>query len=147
MIPAETRARAERPPSRLDSLRNLRARIDQEIDRELRYQRRIAVLSGHAKAIATTPGGFDERLIAVAAAHFRVHPDEITGNSRVPAITNARHVCAWLMRGMGRSFPDVGKALKKDHTTVMYGVKRVEASDELIAHAVVIREALTGEAA
>ena len=62
MNPAETRARAERPPSRLDSLRNLRARIDQEIDRELRYQRRIAVLSGHAKAIATTPGGFDERL-------------------------------------------------------------------------------------
>src|SRR6185437_14914972 len=39
----------------------------------------------------------------------------------------ARMLAMWLARHRTRhSFPEIGRALERDHTTVMYGVERVE---------------------
>ena len=132
-------------PSRLDQLRNLRLQIDQGIEREERFLRRARRLTSSAKVIITTRGDRIGRVVAVTAAHFAVSPAQVTGSERGRDVVRARMVAAWLLRQDGRSYPEIGRALGKDHTTVMHAVKRVDAVEGLTAHALVIRGALVGD--
>ena len=133
-------------PSRLDSLRNLQRQIEQEIERELKFLERAKRLSGDARAVITTRMDFSERTINLTAYHMGVTVADIKGNSRFRDVSQARHVAGWLLRESGHTLMEVGALLGgKDHTTVMHGCKRVEADEELMAHALVIRSALLGE--
>ncbi len=136
---------SERPTSRLDQLRNLRARIDQEIDREIKYQQRIKRLTGTARAIVTTRGDYGARIIAVTAAHFAVAPADIIGAGRSREYVQARMVAAWLLRQTGRSYPEIGALLGKDHTTAINACRRVDTDKTLMVHADVIHMALSSE--
>lgn len=130
--------------SRLDQLRNLRLQIDQEIEREERFLRRARRLSSAARVIITTRGDYTDRVIAVSAAHFAVSPGQIASAEKGRDVVKARMVAAWLLRQDGRSYPEIGQALGKDHSTIIHAVKRVDGCEELTAHALVVRGALVG---
>lgn len=130
--------------TRLQQLHNLRAQIDQEIEREERFLRRVRRLSGAAKVIVTTRGDYSARVIAVSAAHFGIGPDDIVGTGRHRDTIQARMVAAWILRQDGRSYPEIGRALGKDHSTVIHACRRIEADETLMSHAVIVRGALLG---
>jgi chromosomal replication initiator protein len=58
---------------------------------------------------------------------FLVSPDELRGKKRHKSISEARLVAYWLLRTLTKmSFPEIGIALNKEHTSVMSGVKACE---------------------
>lgn len=68
------------------------------------------------------------RVLDAAAQVFDVPRRAIAGNSRTRGAARARQaVYAALYFGCHTSFADVGKALGRDHSTVIYGVQQAEA--------------------
>lgn len=64
---------------------------------------------------------------------FGVSRTDLLSDRRPRRIVDARHVAMWLGRTyLQLSFPDIGSALRRDHTSVMHGVRRVEADRSLI---------------
>lgn len=52
--------------------------------------------------------------------------------SRRPKHVRARHMCFWLARRFtGRSFPTIGRIARRDHSTVQYGVIKVQQKRHL----------------
>lgn len=132
--------------TRLDMLLNLRDQVDAEIARERRTLGRIARLRNEVSAALVAPGGsWTQRILAVAAEAFDVTADDLTGRSKDSDVVQARHVATWLLREAGRSYPEIGRVLGRDHSTAMNGVRRVEASPVLLAVAVDLRTRLLGE--
>ncbi len=68
-------------------------------------------------------------IVAVAVA-TQVLPNEIRSPRRLRYIVAARHVYFWIARNYtSRSFPEIGRFCSRmDHTTVMHGVKKVDAN-------------------
>ena len=68
-------------------------------------------------------------IINVVAEHFGVKPEDITSKKRNSEFVQPRQVVMYLCRDLtDTSLINVGKILgKKDHTTVMHGVKKIEA--------------------
>ena len=67
-------------------------------------------------------------IINVVAEHFGVKPEDITSKKRNSEFVQPRQVVMYLCRELtDTSLINVGKILgKKDHTTVMHGVKKIE---------------------
>lgn len=131
-------------PDRLTQLRALRAAIDVEIERETRYQQRIRRIRTDI-GLATSRRDWTRRTVEHAAAHFDVLADEVYSESRRPDVVRARQVAMWLLRESGRSFPEIGQALGRDHTTALWACKRVEKVPDLLTSATQIRRALHGD--
>jgi chromosomal replication initiator protein len=67
-----------------------------------------------------------ETILHVSAEFFRVPVSELTGRNRSAKIALPRQIIMYLMREeIGASFPQIGQALNRDHTTVMHGIARV----------------------
>jgi chromosomal replication initiation ATPase DnaA len=67
--------------------------------------------------------GLLEELEAVCKTH-QVPIKEVLSGSRFRNAVRARRALCWLLRDKYKfSFPDIGRALGIDHTTVMYAVK------------------------
>lgn len=49
--------------------------------------------------------------------------DELRGKSRIDSLVQQRRVIAKALRGEGFSFPEIGWAMKRDHTSVQHMVK------------------------
>lgn len=73
-----------------------------------------------------------KHIIRVVADHYGVTADEIISARRTLTVTRPRQVVMYLARHFTlRSLPEIGRALGgRDHTTVLYGVSRI---DKLIA--------------
>ena len=71
-------------------------------------------------------------IINVVAEHFGVRPEDITSKKRNSEFVQPRQVVMYLCREMtSNSLSAVGKILgKKDHTTVIHGIKKIEAELE-----------------
>lgn len=87
------------------------------------------------------------RALDAAAILFDVPRRAIAGNSRTRPAARARQaVYAALYLGCHTSFADVGKALGRDHSTVIYGVQQAEAlcrwDEDYAAALQLVREAL-----
>lgn len=68
-----------------------------------------------------------QAIIAATALAFGIAPEDIASRSRSKSIAEARAVVCYVARRCTRmSFPQIGKALDRDHTTVMSAVQRVE---------------------
>lgn len=117
--------------ARLEQLLTLRANVDQEID-----QQRIRI---HSIQEAKRAHGVIE-----ATAHWHsVQPADLISKQRGQWVSAARHVAMWLLRESGMSYPDIGRALGgRDHTTAIWGVKRVETTPALRATALRIQSDL-----
>lgn len=129
---------------RIDRLEELRARIDQEIERERRAAKRTEKLRREAFAIFTR-GNWNQRILAAACHHYGIDVDLLISGDRHRSTIDARHTFMWLMHSSGMSYSDVGRELGMDHTSAINGVKRVENDERLRATATEIHFALTGE--
>jgi len=117
--------------TRLDQLVNLRERVNAEIARERAYRKRVELLSRDVSAAMTNPATIGHRVLDEVTTVFDVTVGEILSSSRHRDVVHARQVAAWLLRAGGLSSPQIGRILGRDHTTVLYGVNRVEADPVL----------------
>lgn len=132
--------------SRLDDLLALRRQIDEEIEREHAAIHRHQSLANRV-TIATTRASWSQQVFNAACKHYGVTADDVLSGRRDRPTLDARHTAMWLMRDAGRTYPEIGNELGMDHTTAINGVRRVEGNARLLATAVSIRAALTGEEA
>ncbi len=72
------------------------------------------------------------RILAVVSEHFNVHIKDLTGTKRHQNIAHARQVAMFLCRHMlNASYPSLGRTFGgKDHSTVLYSVKKIEQLQE-----------------
>jgi len=69
-----------------------------------------------------------ELILSETAAYFSLTRADLIGKSRSRPLTNARHVAMYLVRECtGLSLLKIGELFERDHTTVMHGLKKVEA--------------------
>lgn len=71
-------------------------------------------------------------IIEVVADHFGVNPDDITSKKRNSEFVLPRQISMYLCRNIiGMSLADIAKLLgKKDHTTVIHGIKKITSEIE-----------------
>lgn len=63
------------------------------------------------------------------ADYFNISKDDIMGNSRMKNVANARQITLYLTRKLtGLSLEDIGKYFKRDHSTVLYSIRKIEDS-------------------
>lgn len=56
-----------------------------------------------------------------------VSVDDLLGPSREAWLVEARQGLMWVLRHrLGLSYPEIGRAVRRDHTTAMHGVKAEE---------------------
>ena len=69
-----------------------------------------------------------EKVLKVVANYFKVEADAILSPKRDRSLVGPRQIVMYLLRHeMNMSFPKIGRELnKKDHTTIMYGVEKIE---------------------
>lgn len=80
---------------------------------------------------AAAPTAVDVIVRATCDAHG-LSLAALIGRSRSASLVRARHVAMYVAREtLGASYPEIGRAFRRDHTSVMHGVER--ASAELIA--------------
>ena len=67
------------------------------------------------------------QVIDRVAKYYNLNAKDLLGTSRVKDIKNARQVAMYLMNEeLGLSTPKIGDEFKKDHTTIMHGVKVIK---------------------
>ena len=75
---------------------------------------------------ALTPRRLDQALTACACA-FEVPRREIVSRCRLPAVARARlALYAALYFSCETSYPELARYLRRDHTTILIGVRKVE---------------------
>ena len=85
-------------------------------------------------------------IINVVAEHFHILPDDITSKKRNAEIVLPRQIAMYLIKDITQiSFQGVAKIMnKKDHTTVMHGVQKIEkeikTNEELYNKVEIIRK-------
>jgi hypothetical protein len=109
---------------RRDALLGLRSRIDAEV----------------ARVVCGPDRQFYARAAVLAAAAFHISPVDIFGPARHAEIVDARHIVYYLARATGESYPRIGRAMSRDHTTILSGCRRVEQDGRLRAIAAGIGE-------
>jgi chromosomal replication initiator protein len=62
------------------------------------------------------------------ARHYRISHLHMTSSRRDRSVARPRQIAMYLcFKLTPKSYPDIGRAFDRDHTTVMYAVKRIEA--------------------
>ena len=68
-----------------------------------------------------------DRILETAAKKYSITPEDIRGTKRTKEIAYARHIAIYLLRKMtDMSLPQIGKLLKRDHSTIISSLKNVE---------------------
>lgn len=86
-----------------------------------------------------------ELIIGHTEAHFGLDDGEILSPSRYRRAVRPRQIVDYLLRQSGLSLPKAGKAMGRDHTTIIHSIKKVESEPELIAAAQLIQAAIDAE--
>lgn len=86
-----------------------------------------------------------DHIVRVAADRLGVTVDELRGRIRTPKIAHARHIISWLLRSEGVMFSQIGVLLDRDHSSIIYGVGRVEQVPELMEQSLSIRAELAAK--
>ena len=91
-------------------------------------------------------------LVSKVCAFFDVRPTRVLGEGRTRSLVYARAVTAWVLRERGWSYPRIGMALKRDHSTIIHAVRSLpiyikidpKVGDALIEFAPVSKERADG---
>lgn len=68
-----------------------------------------------------------DRIIAKVSQKYCVSKEDIYSKKRASNITNARHICVYLMRKLSEmSYKQIGRVLSKDHTTIIHSYETIE---------------------
>ena len=89
----------------------------------------MATSHSEKKRIEINPYGWQgvPVIIGEVAKNFGITVAELKGPSRMKTITLARHVAMFLIRELtGLSWPEIGDAFKREHSTAMAGAARVQ---------------------
>lgn len=113
---------------RLADLLRMRRFLDAEIAEE---RRRLATVD--------TP-----QMVRAAADLYGTTPEAIRGPARDKSIATARMVACWLLRQTGLSYPEIGRAVDRDHTTVMHACRVIDNDPTRLA---IARQLLAQEVA
>lgn len=62
-------------------------------------------------------------VIRRVADHLGYGVADIRGERRHARLARARKACALALRRAGYSYPEIGEALRRDHTSVQYAIK------------------------
>lgn len=66
-------------------------------------------------------------LIKLVCAELCLAPGELRGVSRLRPYARGRQIVMWLARvRLQRSYPFIGRELRRDHTSVLHGVRNVD---------------------
>jgi chromosomal replication initiation ATPase DnaA len=65
--------------------------------------------------------------------HYHLRPYDVLSDDRHSDVADARHVAMWVARKSGLSCIQLGKAFRRDHSTILHACARVERSPELRA--------------
>lgn len=71
-----------------------------------------------------------QRDLARIAQQLSASVAELIGPWRLRSIASKRHMAAWALRQAGYSFPTIGYVLRREHATIMYSVRQVDARRE-----------------
>ena len=67
-----------------------------------------------------------EHIFSLVASRYKITVEEIKGKKRDSAISNARHICIYLIRQMNElSLKQIGDIFSKDHTTIIASYKKI----------------------
>ena len=78
-------------------------------------------------AMAQWNHGVMKRIIITVCNEFDVHPKDILGQRRQKNLILPRHICWWLAREETMfSYPQIGRMMKRDHTSIIYGCKKID---------------------
>lgn len=108
---------------------------------------RLKAEAERAKATKSRPSIAADDALRAAAALFEVGLADLLVDDRRRPLVDARGVAMWLMRRSGYPYQAIGRALGRDHTTVIHHVRRVQRDPDLLAVASEVRVLLTGEVA
>lgn len=71
------------------------------------------------------------KIINATSKVFNVRNDEIIGRTRNKAVASARQVVYMIARtSTEMTLPQIGKVMKRDHTTVLYGINKASERAE-----------------
>ena len=118
---------------------NIRTNI-RELEGKLNQVAALAELKGVPTSVLIDDGYITEgdfipqkrsimprRVIDVVAKYYSLEATDLLGKSRVKDIKDARQIAMYLLNEeLGLSTVKVGAEFKKDHTTIMHGVKMVK---------------------
>lgn len=66
-------------------------------------------------------------VMQVVCAHYRVTEESILSKDRHKPLVSARHLSMWLLRLAGFSFPEIGREMNRDHTSIMSACKNIDS--------------------
>jgi chromosomal replication initiation ATPase DnaA len=72
------------------------------------------------------------RIVQTVAIEIGVDPTDIYGTSRERLDVDARHIVCWIAAAFGLSSTQIGKALSRDHSTVLNATTRVTSTPMLM---------------
>ncbi len=81
-----------------------------------------------------------EQIIANAAIAFGVSPEQMIWGDRRQPLVRYRQIAMAAARLVGWSYPAIGKAFDRDHTTVIHAFRVVEADTAALAKAQIIAD-------
>jgi chromosomal replication initiation ATPase DnaA len=113
---------------RLTDLLRMRRFLDAEIAEE---RRRLSTVD--------TP-----QVVRAAADLYGTTPEAIRGPARDKSIASARMVACWLLRQTGLSYPEIGRAVDRDHTTAIHACRVIDNDPTRLA---IARQLLAQEVA
>lgn len=65
-------------------------------------------------------------IMSIVCGKAGMMPQEVLSRTRDMRACNARHVVSYLMRQRGHSFSRIGRCLRRNHATVIYGIRTIE---------------------
>jgi chromosomal replication initiator protein len=69
-----------------------------------------------------------QTILEETASYFGLEPADLVSKSRSRPLTTARHIAMYLLREQtGLSLIKIGEWFERDHTTVLHGIKKIEA--------------------
>lgn len=70
---------------------------------------------------------FPADVVAFVARSARISLDDIRGTSKAAIYVRARAVAAKVLRERGLSYKQIGRTLRKDHTTILHAIQTFDA--------------------
>ena len=89
--------------------------------------------AGHVDSVILLPRAL-AAVEAQVASVYGVHPKLIRSRDRSAMVAEARQVLMSLLVERGASFTGIGRALKRDHATVIYARKKIGQMVEVCRH-------------
>lgn len=80
----------------------------------------------------------------ITARYLDISPHAIFTRSRERKVLDARQVVCWVAADAGFSYSEIGRHIKRDHSSVMHAVSKVTQTPHLYAVANRVRRVLSG---